>query len=169
MLNGPSLGAALLLADEILAFASGSIRLDLVGAVRIEPTTFRCVAALDPLATLLQDGSTMKQMERSGLWLVTVRWSREGLLKSRDQQPTVDKVIAKDTPFIASGRRRESDNYLFLHRADAESFTERIEENMKRKVSPRWKAKADIIEVTLEDVAHLDLDPAQRKTRNTKA
>jgi hypothetical protein len=37
VLNGPSLGAALLLADEILAFASGSIRLDLVGAVRIEP------------------------------------------------------------------------------------------------------------------------------------
>ena len=74
-----------------------------------------------------------------------------------------------DSPFIASGRRHESDNYLFLNRADAESFKERIEENMKRKVSPKWKAKADIAEVTPEDIAHLDLDPAQRKTRYPKA
>jgi hypothetical protein len=42
------------------------------------------------------------------------------------------------------------------------------DENIKQKVSQKWKAKADIIEVTPEDVAHLDLDPAQRKTRNTK-
>jgi hypothetical protein len=108
-------------------------------------------------------------MERSGLWLVTVRWGGKGLLRSPDQQPTVDKAVAKDTPFIASGRRQESDNYLFLNRADAESFTKRIEENMKRKVSPRWKAKADIVEVTPEDVAHLDLDPAQHKRRNKEA
>jgi hypothetical protein len=84
-----------------------------------------------------------------------------GLLKSPDQQPTVDKVVAKDTPFVASGVRHKSDNYLFLNRADAESFKERIEENMKRRVSPKWKAKADILEVTPEDVAHLDLEPAQ--------
>jgi hypothetical protein len=108
-------------------------------------------------------------MERSGLWLVRVRWSRTGLLKSPDQQPTVDQAIANDTPFIASGRRNESDHYLFLNRADAESFKKHIEENMKRKVSPNWKAKADIVEVTPEDVAHLDLDPTQRQTRNTKA
>jgi hypothetical protein len=108
-------------------------------------------------------------MERSGLWLVRVRWSRTGLLKSADHQPAVDKEIAKDAPFIASGRRDESDNYLFLDRTDAESFTERIEENMNRKVSLRWKARAEIVEVTPEDVAHLDLDPAQRNTRNMKA
>jgi len=140
----------------------------LVPAVGLEPTTIWSVAALDPLATLLQDGSTVKQMERSGLWLLTVRWSRKALLKSPDQQPTVDMAIAKDTPFIASGRRHESDNHLFLKRADAESFKGRIEENMKRKVSPKWKVKADIVEVTPEDVAHLDLDPAPRKIRNVK-
>jgi hypothetical protein len=117
---------------------------------------------------VLQDGSTVQQMERSGLWVVRVRWSRTGLLKSTDQRPTVDTSIARDTPFIASGRRHESDNYLFLNRADAESFKECIDENIKQKVSQKWKAKADIIEVTPEDVAHLDLDPAQRKTRNTK-
>src|SRR5713226_5254247 len=130
----------------------------LVGAVGIEPTTFRSVAALDPLETLLQDGSTVKQMERSGLWLLTVRRSRKGLLKSPDEQPTVDMAIAKDTPFIASGRRHESDNYLFLNREDAESFKARIEENTKRKVSPKWMVKADIVEVKPEDVANLDLD-----------
>ena len=90
-------------------------------------------------------------------------------MKSPDEQPTVDKVIAKGTPFIASGRRLDSDNYLFLSRADAESFKERIEENMKRKASPKAKAKLDIVEVTPEDVAHLDLDPTQRRTRRTKA
>ena len=90
-------------------------------------------------------------------------------MKSTDQQPTVNKSIARDTPFIASGRRHQSDNYLFLNRADAESFKECIDENIKQKVSQKWKAKADIIEVTPEDVAHLDLDPAQRKTSNTKA
>jgi hypothetical protein len=135
----------------------------LVGAVGIEPTTFCSAAVLDPLAALLQDGSTVKQMGRSGLWLVRVRWSSTGLLKSPDTQPAVDKAIAKDAPFIASGRRDESDNYLFLNKTDAESFTERIEENMKRMVSLRWRARADIVELTPEDVAHLDLDPAQRK------
>jgi hypothetical protein len=108
-------------------------------------------------------------MERSGFWLVRVRWSRTGLLRSPDQQPTVGQAIANDTPFIASGRRNESDHYLFLNRADAESFKKHIEEDMKRKVSPNWKAKADIVEVTPEDVARLDLDPTQRQTRNTKA
>jgi phosphoribosyl 1,2-cyclic phosphodiesterase len=108
-------------------------------------------------------------MERLGLWLVRVRWSRTGLLKSPDQQPTVDQAIANDTPFIASGYRNDSDNYLFLNRADAEAFKERIEESMKRKGSPKSKAKFDIVEVTPEDVAHLDLDPAHRKTRSTKA
>ncbi len=126
-------------------------------------------ATLDRLATLLQDGTMVRQMERSGLWLVRVRWNRVGLLKSPARQPMVDKSIAKDTPFIASGRRNESDNYLFLNRADAESFKECIEGNMKRKVSPKWKAKVDIVDVTPEDVAHLDLDPAQHKSQNTKA
>lgn len=90
-------------------------------------------------------------------------------MKSLDQPPTIDKAIAEGTSFIASGRRHESDNYLFLSQADAESFKERIEASLKRQVSPKWKAKADIVEVTPEDVAHLDLDPAQHKLGNTKA
>ncbi len=133
------------------------------------PTARSARAPLELLATLLQDGCTVKLMERSGLWLVRVRWNRTGLLKSPDQQPTIDEAIAKDTPFLASGRRHESDNYLFFDREDAESFKVRFEENLKRKVSPKWKARADILEVTPEDVAHLDLDPMQHKTRNTKA
>jgi len=125
-------------------------------------------AALDRPATLIQDGSRMKQMERSGLWLVKVRWTLTGLLKSPDQRPTADKAIPKDTRFIASGRRNESDNYLFLSRTDAESFKKRIEEIMNRSASQKRKAKADIIEVTPEDVAHLDLDPAPRTIPNVK-
>jgi hypothetical protein len=105
-----------LFAVPIHAYASDCCRADTY--------TRSTQAALDPLVALLQDGSTVQQMERSGLWLVRVRWSRTGLLKSTDQQPTVDKSIARDTPFIASGRRHESDNYLFLNRADAESFKE---------------------------------------------
>ena len=89
-------------------------------------------------------------------------------MKSPNQQTKVDKAIERDTPFVASGRRHESDNYLFFSRADAESFKERIAEHKKRKVSPKWKARVDIVDVTPEDVAHLDLEPAQRKTRNTK-
>ena len=89
-------------------------------------------------------------------------------MKSPGQQPTVGMEIAKYTPFIAPGRRQESDNYLFLNRVDAETFKERIEENMKRKVLPKWKVNADIVEVTPEDVAHLDLDPAPGKIRNVK-
>jgi len=77
----------------------------------------------------------MKQMERSGLWLVAVRWSRTGFEITRSTAG-VDKAIAIDTPFLASGRRHEFDNYLFFKRAEAESFKNCIEENMKRKVSP---------------------------------
>ena len=133
-------------------------------AVAYRPTW----AALDRLATLLQDSSMVKKMERPGLWLVRVRWNRTSSFRSPDQQAAVDKAIAKDTPFIASGRRHEFDNFLFLNQTDAESFKARIEETMRRNVSPKWNARADIIEVTPEDVAHLDLDPAQRKTRNAK-
>ena len=102
-------------------------------------------------------------MDRSGLWLVTVRWSRTGLSKSPDEQPKIDKAVARNAPFIASGRRHDSDNYLFLDRVDAESFKEEIEETMRRRVSLTWKAKTVIAEVTPEDVAHLDLDPAVHK------
>jgi hypothetical protein len=108
-------------------------------------------------------------MAPSGLWLVRVRWNGTGLSKSPDQRPTIDKTVAKDAPFIASGRRHESDNYLFLGQADAESFKERIEQTLKRRVSVKWKAKIDIAEITPEDVAHLDLEPAQHKRRNTRA
>jgi hypothetical protein len=107
-------------------------------------------------------------MERSVLWVVRVRWSSTGVLKSPDQPPTIHKAIAIDAPFIASGRRLGSDNYLFLNRADAGSFKERINNNMKRKASSKWQAKADIVKVTPEDVAHLDLDPARRKIPNVK-
>jgi hypothetical protein len=106
-------------------------------------------------------------MVPSGLWLVRVRWNGKGSLKSPGQRPTIDKTVAEDASFIASGRRHESDNYLFLGRADAESFKEGIEETLKRRVSAKWKAKTDIVEVTPEDVAHMDLEPARHKWRNT--
>ena len=111
----------------------------------------------------------MKQMEHSSLWLVIVQWGRAGKLKSHDKQPTVNTAIARDTSFIASGRRNECDNYLFPNRTDAESFKERIEENLKQEAWRKWKTKAAIVEVTPEDVAHLDLDPAHHTSRITKA
>ena len=131
-------------------------------------TPVQRLAELDRLATLLQDGSAMKQKEHSGLWLVTVRWSRTNLSKSPDPVPTLDKTVSQGMPFIASGRRRGSDNYLFLHRTDAESLKERIDEKVKSKLSSKWKATVKVVEVTPEDVAHLDLDPAPGKIRNAK-
>jgi hypothetical protein len=122
-----------------------------------------------PLGDSSTVGSLMKQKEHSGLWLLTVRWSRTTLLKLPDSLPTLDKAVVQGAPFIASGRRHESDNYLFVDRIDAEFFKERIEDKLKSKPSSKWKASVDVVEVTPEDVAHLDLDPAQRKTRNTKA
>jgi|HubBroStandDraft_4_1064222.scaffolds.fasta_scaffold358582_2 hypothetical protein len=105
----------------------------------------------------------MKQKQSSGLWLLTIRWGRMSLSKSLGSIPTVDKAITRDISFIASGRRHETDNYLFLNQRDAESFKVRIEKKLKTK--PKWKASVDIVKATPEDVAHLDLDPASYKAR----
>src|SRR5437879_12851962 len=113
-------------------------------------------AMLDRSPGLLQDGTMVRQMERSGLWLVRVRWNRVGLLKSPARQPMVDKSIAKDTSFIASGRRNESDNYLFLNRADADTFKGCIVGNLQRQVPPRGEGRVDIDDVPHDDVADTD-------------
>ena len=105
----------------------------------------------------------MKQKQSSGLWLLTIRWGRTSLLKSLGPIPTVGKAMTQGISFIASARRHETDNYLFRNQVEAENFKIRIEEKWKTKRVRKWKASVDIVEITPEDVAHLDLDPAPRK------
>jgi hypothetical protein len=81
-------------------------------------------------------------------------------LKSLGSIPTVGNAITRGITFIASGRRQETDNYLFLNQSEAESFKVQIE---KLTTNSKWKASVDIVEITPEDVAHLDLDPASNK------
>ena len=105
----------------------------------------------------------MKQKQNSGLWLLTIQWGRMSLSKSVGSIPTVDKASTQGLSFIASGRRHETDNYLFLNQREAESFKVRIEKKLK--TSSKWKASIDIVKATPEDVAHLDLDPVPQKAR----
>ena len=69
----------------------------------------------------------MKQKQSSGLWLLTIRWGRMSLSKSLGAIPTVGKAITQGISFIASGRRHETGNYLFLNQREAGSFKVRIE------------------------------------------
>jgi len=101
------------------------------------------------------------------MWLVKLRWVnlRTGSPVPPENTPTLDKTITNHGPFTASGRRGGFDCYLFINRAEAEAFKHRVGEKEGHKSSPRWKPQASLVEVTPEDVAHLDLDPVERKTR----
>jgi hypothetical protein len=105
------------------------------------------------------------QQQSSRLWLLMIRWSWTSSTKSIGSIPTVGKAITQGIAFIASGRRQETDHYLFLNRLDAQLFETRIEEKLKTRRLLKWKGRVEIVEVTPEDVAHLDLDPAPRKTK----
>jgi len=95
--------------------------------------------------------------------LVRLRWSsRRGLLIAREKFPTLEEKLTANARFTASGWRNDAENYLFTSRADAEAFKKGIQQIPHRTL----KAKIDIVEITAEDVAHLDLDPVQRSKRH---
>ena len=95
--------------------------------------------------------------------LLTLQWvGRRGTPVSRDKFPALGSVLTKDTRFTASGWRNNAENYLFLERTDAEALKRRIDE-----IHPAaLKAKIQILDITVEEVAHLDLDPVERSRRH---
>jgi len=101
------------------------------------------------------------------MWLVKLRWVnlRTGSLARPENTPALDKTITNSPQFTASGRRGGFDCYLFINRAEAEAFKQSVKEKEDRKTSPPWKPQASVVELTPEDVAHLDLDPVERKIR----
>jgi hypothetical protein len=101
------------------------------------------------------------------MWLVKLRFakSRANSLWARDNAPSLGKTITAAGSFTASGHRDGFDCYLFTNRSEAETFKQRVEDRKGRKSSLHGKPKAHLVEVTPEDVAHLDLDPVARKVR----
>jgi hypothetical protein len=79
--------------------------------------------------------------------------------------PTQGTTMVTGEDFTAFGRREGFDCYLFIHRTDAEIFKKRIEDPKSRKNLKGLKPQVHMVEVTPEDVAHLDLDPVKRKNR----
>ena len=95
--------------------------------------------------------------------LLKLRWvGRGGIAVSRDTFPTLEPTLIRNGRFTASGWRNDAENYLFLSRADAEDFKETIEQIHHRALKPIIQ----ILEITAEEVAHLDLDPVQRSKRH---
>jgi hypothetical protein len=95
--------------------------------------------------------------------LLKLRWvGRGGTPIPRDKFPSLEPALTKNARFTASGWRNDTENYLFLSRADAEEFKEGIEQIQH----PALRTKIQILEITAEEVAHLDLDPVQRSKRH---
>jgi hypothetical protein len=95
--------------------------------------------------------------------LLKLRWvGRGGAHIPRNKFPTLEPALTKNAGFTASGWRNDAENYLFLNRGNAEGFRDNIEKLRH----PTRKAKIQIIEITAEEVAHLDLDPVQRSRRH---
>jgi hypothetical protein len=87
---------------------------------------------------------------------------RGGAAVPRDRFPTLEPALTKNARFTAAGWRDDAENYLFLSRADADGFKEGIEQLRHSGLKP----KIEILEITAEEVAHLDLDPVQRSKRH---
>jgi hypothetical protein len=95
--------------------------------------------------------------------LLKLRWlDKCGASVARNAFPTIEPTLTKDARFTAAGWRDDAENYLFISRADADEFKEGIEH-----LRHSWlKAKIEMLEITAEEVAHLDLDPVQRSKRH---
>jgi hypothetical protein len=95
--------------------------------------------------------------------LLKLRWvGRGGAAVPRDRFPTLEAALTKNAGFTAAGWRDDAENYLFLSRADADEFKEGTEQLRHSGL----KAKIEILEITAEEVAHLDLDPVHRSKRH---
>ena len=95
--------------------------------------------------------------------LLKLRWfGRGGTPVPRDKFPSLEPALTKNARFTASGWRNDAENYLFLNRVDAEGFKENIEQIRH----PALRAKIQILEITAEEVAHLDLNPVQGSKRH---
>lgn len=125
-----------------------------------------CAGAVDADRFILQHVSTGKKM-----WLVKLRWKsvESGSPQPPEYAPTQGSTMVTGGGFTAFGRREGFDCYLFINRTDAEMFIKRVEHPKSRKDLKRLKPKIRIIEVTPDDVAHLDLDPVKHKNRSAAA
>ena len=95
--------------------------------------------------------------------LLKLRWvGRGGAATPRDKFPTLEPTLTKNARFTAAGWRDDAENYLFLSRADAN----RLKESIEQLRHSGLKAKIEILEITAEEVAHLDLDPVQPSKRH---
>jgi hypothetical protein len=95
--------------------------------------------------------------------LLKLRWiGRGGTPIPRDRFPTLEPLLIKNGRFTASGWRDDAENYLFLSRADADGF----KKNIQQIHHSGLRAKIQILEITGEEVAHLDLDPVHRSKRH---
>ena len=105
------------------------------------------------------------------MWLVKLRPRNFGTGSpvTAKNRPKLDKTITTKGHFTASGRREGFDCYLFTNRSEAENFKQCVEDMKGRRSSLGLKAEARLVEVTPEDVAHLDLDPVDRKVRTAGA
>jgi hypothetical protein len=99
------------------------------------------------------------------MWLVKFQWAnvRAGSTRPPGYAPTQGTTMVASGEFTAFGHREGFDCYLFINGADAENFKKHVEgpkgpKNLKG-------LQIHLIEVTPEDVAHLDLDPVRRKNR----
>jgi hypothetical protein len=101
------------------------------------------------------------------MWLVKLRWTnvKTGSPRPPECAPTQDTTLVTGGEFTAFGRREGFDCYLFINRTDAEIFKKCVEDPKSRKNLKGLKPQTHIMEVTPEDVAHLDLDPLRRKNR----
>jgi hypothetical protein len=118
--------------------------------------------AVDADRLILQHVSTRKKM-----WLVKLQWTnvKAGSPPPPEYAPTQGTTMVTGGEFTAFGRREGFDCYLFINRTDAEIFKKRVEDPKSRKNLKGLKPQIHIVEVTPEDVAHLDLDPVRRKNR----
>lgn len=114
-----------------------------------------------PLEAAKQSKATI--IDKMLFALLKLRWVGRGATPiPRDKFPTLEPALAAKARFTASGWRNDAENYLFLSRADAENFKKTIGQIHH----PALKAQILIVEITAEDVAHLDLDPVQRSKRH---
>jgi len=101
------------------------------------------------------------------MWLVKLRWTnvKTGSPLPREHTPTHDTTMITSGQFTAFGRRQGFDCYLFINRTEAEIFKKRVEDQKSRNNPQGRKLQTHLVDLTPEDVAHLDLDPVRRKNR----
>jgi hypothetical protein len=99
------------------------------------------------------------------MWLVKLCWAnvRTSLRWPPENAPIHDTTASIGGQFTAFGRRQGFDCYLFINRSEAEIFKQTLEDRQDRNGPRRCKPQTQLVEVTPEDVAHLDLDPVKRK------